>query len=216
MARILIVDDHPITRDGLAMRIDRETDLEVCGEADDIDEALQTVAKTNPDLAVIDVSLKSGNGIELVKEIKYRFPNVRMLVWSMYDESIYADRALKAGASGYINKQSVRENIIDAIKMVLGGGVYLSANHTAKIINRLDRGGKPVLNTKSPMEVLSDRELETFSLIGHGKKTAEIATQMNVTTKTIETYRTRIKEKLDLEHAGELSRLAIQWVLENG
>lgn len=214
MTRILIVDDHPVTRDGLAMRIEREPDLEVCGEACDIDDALQAIEKTKPDLAVIDVSLETGSGIELVKEVKARFPNVRMLVWSMYDESLYAERAIKAGASGYINKKNVRQTMINAIQTVLSGNIYLSPEYSAKVINRLDRGQSPGL--KSPSEALSDRELETFTLIGHGLKTAEIADRMQLTTKTIETYRTRIKDKLELNHAGELSRLAILWVLENG
>lgn len=214
MAKVIIVDDHPVTRDGLAMRIEREADLEVCGEACDINDALKIISRTNPDLAVIDVSLETGNGIELVKEIKARFPKVRMLVWSMYEESLYAERALKAGASGYINKKNVRETIIEAIRTVLSGNVYLSPQFSARVLNRFENNSN--IELKSPTEVLSDREMETFGLIGQGLKTAEIAERMQLTPKTIETYRTRIKDKLELKHAGELSRFAIQWVLENG
>ncbi|MFT5303187.1 MAG: DNA-binding NarL/FixJ family response regulator [Mariniblastus sp.] len=213
MAKVLIVDDHPITRDGLAMRLASEKDLEVCGEAGDFNDALKVISKTNPDIAVIDVSLENSNGIELVKEVKYRFPELRMLVWSMYDESLYAERALKAGASGYINKKNVRETIITAIRTVLAGNVYLSPEYSAKILNRLDHGRS--IELKSPSEALSDRELETFTLIGHGLKTAEIAKRMALSTKTIETYRNRIKQKLEIDHAGELSRVAILWVLGN-
>lgn len=210
----MIVDDHPVTRDGLAMRIEREAGLEVCGEACDINDALKVISATSPDIAVIDVSLETGNGIELVKEIKVRFPTVRMLVWSMYEESLYAERALKAGASGYINKKNARETIMEAIRTVLSGNVYLSPEYSARVLNRLDNNSS--IESKSPTQVLSDRELETFTLIGQGLKTAEIAERMFLTPKTIETYRTRIKEKLELRHAGELSRFAIQWVLENG
>ena len=214
MAKVLIVDDHPITRGGLTMLVERESDLEICGEASDIVEALKLASSEKPDIAVIDISLETGNGIELVKDIKSRFPKIRMLVWSMYDESLYAERALKAGASGYINKKDARETIVEAIRTVLLGNVYLSPEYSTKVLNRLDRGMSPEM--KSPSEALSDRELETFTLIGHGLKTAEIAERMQLTTKTIETYRTRIKDKLELDHAGELSRVAIQWVLENG
>lgn len=214
MAKVLIVDDHPITRGGLTMLVDRESDLEICGEACDIDDALQLIESTSPDIAVVDISLETGNGIELVKEIKARFPKVRMLVWSMYDESLYADRALKAGASGYINKKNARETIVAAIRTILAGNVYLSPEYSDKVLNRLGQGKSVEL--KSPADALSDRELETFTLIGHGMKTAEIAKRMDLTTKTIETYRSRIKEKLQLNHAGELSQIAFQWVLENG
>lgn len=216
MAKIIIVDDHPVTRDGLSMRINRESDLEVCGEAEDINDAMQVIASTNPDLAVIDVSLRTSSGIELVKEVKSRFPGLRMLVWSMYEEGLYAERALQAGASGYLNKRHVRETLIEAIRTVLAGNVYLSPEFAKKVLNRLQSGRSSTLEIKSPTVLLSDRELEAFTLIGHGLKTAEVARRMEVATKTIETYRTRIKEKLQLQHSGELSRVAIQWVLENG
>ena len=214
MSKVMIVDDHPVTRDGLATRIAMESGLQVCGEAANVEDALKIIALTKPDIAIIDISLETSNGLELVKEIKTRFPNVKMLVWSMYDESLYAERALQAGASGYVNKKNVRETIIKAIQTVLSGNVYLSPEYASKMINRLNRGAG--IELKSPTESLSDRELEAFTLIGQGLKTAEIADQMQLTPNTIETYRARIKEKLDLKHAAELARVAAQWVLENG
>ena len=164
----MIVDDHPVTRDGLMMRLVLEEDLTVCGEASDINDALALVASTQPDLAVIDVSLETGCGIDLVKELKSRFPNLRILVWSMYDESLYAERAIQAGALGYINKKHVREEIVNAVRTVLAGDIYLSAQYSTRVVNRL-KTGKSIVS-KAPDELLSDRELEAFTLIGRGLK----------------------------------------------
>ncbi len=214
MTKILIVDDHAVIRDGLAVLINDESDLEVCGEAADVVDALQAISETDPDVAIIDVSLETGSGIELVKEVKARFPNVRMLVWSMFDESLYAERAIKAGALGYIDKKNVRDNIIDAIRTVLEGSVYLSAEYSSKVINRLRRGES--VEAKLPTEVLTDRELEAYTLIGNGLNTAEIAERMELTVSTVETYRSRIKEKLELRNASQLIREATVWVLSNG
>jgi len=214
MPRVVIVDDHPVSRDGLAIRINREPDLEVCGEAADIAEALQVIDDCKPEIAIIDVSLETGNGIELVKEIKGRFPEVRMLVWSMYDESLYASRAIQAGALGYINKKNVRETIIIAIRTVLDGNVYLSPEYSSKLLSRMARNNSQTIPL--PSETLTDRELEAFSLIGQGLKTVEIAQRMELTQSTVETYRSRIKEKLQLKHAAELVREATCWVLTNG
>ena len=214
MTKILIVDDHAVIRDGLAVLINDESDLEVCGEAADVVDALQAISETDPDVAIIDVSLETGSGIELVKEVKARFPSVRMLVWSMFDESLYAERAIKAGALGYIDKKNVRDNIIDAIRTVLEGSVYLSAEYSSKVINRLRRGES--VEAKLPTEVLTDRELEAYTLIGNGLNTAEIAERMELTVSTVETYRSRIKEKLELRNASQLIREATVWVLSNG
>lgn len=214
MTRVLIVDDHAVIRDGLALLINDESDLEVCGEASDVVDGLQAISKMNPDVAIIDVSLETGSGIELVKEVKARFPNVKILVWSMFDESLYAERAIKAGALGYIDKKNVREDIIKAIRTVLAGNVYLSPEYSEKVINRLRDGDSP--EAKLPTEALSDRELETFRLIGQGRNTAEIAERMALTISTIETYRSRIKEKLELKNASQLIREATVWVLHNG
>ncbi len=212
--RIMVVDDHPSTRDGLITRVALEPDLKVVGEASDVNEAIEVIGEVHPDLAVIDVSLKSTSGIDLIKAVKERFPSVKMLVWSMYEESLYAERALRAGAMGYINKQQATDTIIDAIRTVLGGELFLSKALSARILQQVVAGKKsgPV----SPVESLSNRELETFRLIGQGMATKEIAKAMCLSPKTIETYRARIKEKLQLDDISSLTREATQWVLENG
>lgn len=213
VATIMIVDDHPVTREGLSVRIDVEHDLLVCGEASDVDEALKLAAEVNPDLAVIDVSLKTGNGIELIKSLKAQDSHVRVLVWSMYDESLYAERALRAGAMGYVNKEHASEQIIDAVRQILKGEICVSPEMLKRIMNRVVCG-KDIIG-ESPTTALSNREFETFTLIGHGKTTAEIARMMNLSPKTIETYRARIKNKLEIDDMASLVREATQWVLEN-
>lgn len=212
--RIVIVDDHPSTRDGLGVRVDLEPDLEVVGEASDVDDALELIARVRPDLAVIDVSLKSSSGIDLVKAVKKQYPRVKMLVWSMFEESLYAERALRAGAMGYINKQNVTDKIIEAIRTINDGELYLSKQLQSKMLNRLIAGENSTAG--SPIESLSNRELETFRLIGLGLATKEIAKTMGLSPKTIETYRARVKEKLELDDIASLTREATQWVLENG
>ena len=213
-ARVLIVDDHPAVREGLAIRIARQADLEVCGEAADLAEALEQVTATRPDVVVIDISLKSGNGIDLIKKIKANDPSIRMLVWSMHPEALYAERALRAGALGYITKEQATDKIIEAIRRVLEGKVYLSEAMAEHVLNRaVGRGGEPAGG--SPVECLSDRELEVFQLIGQGLDTQKIAENMQVSPKTVETYRARIKEKLNLNKANELIQRAVQWVMEN-
>jgi DNA-binding NarL/FixJ family response regulator len=212
-ARILIVDDHPAVREALAWRIGRHSDLAVCGEAADMAEALRLVADTQPDLAVIDISLKSSNGIDLIKRIKDRSGSVRMLVWSMHSESLYAERSLRAGALGYINKDQATDQIIEAIRRVLKGKVYLSDAMAEKMLHRAV-GGEEV--TRSPLDTLADRELEVFRLIGQGVKTAEIAKRLTLSIKTVETYRDRIRQKLTLSDGTELAHFATQWMLEKG
>jgi DNA-binding NarL/FixJ family response regulator len=212
-ARVLIVDDHPAVREALAIRIGRQRDLEVCGEAADLSEALRLVAETQPDVAVIDISLKTGNGIDLIKRIRDRNDHVRMLVWSMHSEALYAERALRAGALGYVNKDQATDRIIEAIRQVLTGKVYLSAAMAERLLQRAV-GGAPAEATRSPLNVLADRELEVFRLIGEGVKTAEIAERLHLSVKTVETYRDRIRRKLDLSHGTELAHYATQWLLE--
>ena len=214
-ARVLIVDDHPAVREALAMRIGRQPDLEVCGEAADMSEALRLVADTQPDVAVVDISLKTGCGIDLIKRIKDRNDTVRMLVWSTHSESLYAERALRAGALGYINKDQATDKIVEAIRRVLEGKVYLSDAMTETMLHRtVGEGRKEV--TRSPLDALANRELEVFRLIGQGVKTAEIAERLHLSVKTIETYRDRIREKLDLSDGTELAHYATKWMLENG
>ncbi len=212
-ATVLIVDDHPAVREGLALRINGQPDMRVCAEAADVTEALKAIAATNPDVAIIDISLKNSNGIDLIKRIKTHNSEVRMLVWSMHNESLYAERALRAGAMGYIHKEHATDQIITAIRLVLEGKVYLSEPMATQMLDRIVHGGKEAVG-RSPVETLSDRELEVFTMIGQGQDTHSIAKTINVSPKTVETYRARIKEKLDLHNSIELVRRAVQWVLE--
>jgi DNA-binding NarL/FixJ family response regulator len=185
---ILIVDDHPVVREGLAMLLAMQPDLRVCGEAEDVPSALTLLAAHQPDLAIIDISLKKGNGLDLIGSIKDRHPATRVLVWSMYAENLYAERA------------------------VLAGKIYVSEEMANVLLSRVV-GGKR--GERSPIELLSNRELEAFELIGHGQTTEKIAELMNVSPKTVETYRARIKEKLGLGNVTELVQRATQWVLES-
>jgi DNA-binding NarL/FixJ family response regulator len=213
-ARILIVDDHPIVRRGLAQLIGDEPDLEVCGEAGDVPEALRLVNETQPDLVLIDISLRDGNGIELIKQLKSRDEGLRMLVSSMHDESLFAERCLRAGAKGYISKEEAAEKVVGAIRTVLQGKIYLSAYLADNLLHRMI-GGEDSLE-HSPIDSLSDRELEVFGLIGQGLTTRKIAEKLHLSPKTVETYRENIKSKLNLKNAAELNRHAVQWALENG
>jgi DNA-binding NarL/FixJ family response regulator len=213
--RVLIVDDHPAVREALTIRIGAEPDLEVCGEAADLDEALQVAAVAKPDLAVIDIALKTSSGIDLIKRLKARNEAIQIIVWSMYGEELYADRALRAGAVGYLTKEKGTFQIVDAIREVSAGNMYLSASLTKKLLKRTvgrtdDHSGRPIL------DALSDREIQVFRLIGQGRKTQEIAEQLHLSVNTVETYRDRIRAKLDLGDGLELSRCAWQWFLDNG
>jgi DNA-binding NarL/FixJ family response regulator len=213
--RVLIVDDHPAVREALALRIGRQPNLEVCGEAADMSEALRLIADTEPDVAVVDISLRTGNGIDLIKQIKDRNDHVRILVWSMHCESLYAERALRAGALGYVNKDQATDRIVEAIRRVLEGKVYLSEAMTEAMLQGSVAGARDGV-TRSPLDVLAERELEVFRLIGEGVKTAEIAERLHLTVKTVETYRDRIRQKLDLSDGTMLAHYATQWILENG
>ena len=213
--KVLIVDDHPAVREALAIRIGSELDLEVCGEADDLGEALQVAAATRPDLAVIDIALKTSSGIDLIKRLKVHYAKLRMIVWSMYSEELYAERALRAGAVGYLTKAKGTGQIIDAIRDVLAGNVYLSEGLTTKLLKH-SLGQPPGESGRSAMDTLSDRELEVFRLIGQRMKTQEIALQLHLSVNTVETYRDRIRAKLNLSDGLELTCFALQWFLENG
>jgi DNA-binding NarL/FixJ family response regulator len=213
--RVLIVDDHPAVREALALKIGVQRDMEVCGEAADMGEALSLIADSQPDVAVVDISLKTGNGIDLIKRIKGRNANIRILVWSMHSEALYAERALRAGALGYVNKEQATDRIVEAIRRVLAGKVYLSEAMTERMLQRAV-GAVPEEATRSLLDVLTDRELEVFRLIGEGVKTADIAARLHLSVKTVETYRDRIRHKLDLDNGMKLANYATQWVLENG
>jgi DNA-binding NarL/FixJ family response regulator len=214
-AKVLIVDDHPAVREALGIRIAAQRDLAVCGEAADTSEALQFAAATHPDAAVIDIALKTGDGIDLIKRLKARNGTLRMIVWSMYSEDLYAERALRAGALGYINKEQATSKIIEAIRQILAGKIYLSPAMTEKLLKRAVGHGDPT-SSRFPIDTLSDRELAVFRLIGQGVKTAEIGAQLHLSVKTVETYQDRIREKLDLSDGAQLVRCAAHWMLENG
>jgi DNA-binding NarL/FixJ family response regulator len=207
--KILIVDDHPIVRQGLAELINHESDLTVCGQAEDAHQALKAVKELRPNMAVVDISLKGTSGMELIKDINAQYPNLPVLALSMHDESLYAERTLRAGARGYIMKQEATEKVITAIRKILSGEIYVSDKMAAKMVRKLV-GGQTEIST-SPVGRLSDRELEVFHLIGKGYGTRQISERLHLSVKTIETYRAHIKEKLDLTDAAKLLQYAIQW-----
>jgi len=209
-ATIVIVDDHPIVRQGLADLLNEEPDLIVTGQAEDAPEAMQIIRKEKPDIVIIDVSLKETSGIELIKDIKALDPDIPILTLSMHDESLYAERALRAGAKGYIMTQAATAKIVNAIRTVLKGQLYLSDRMSSRILRKIVGGGVEV--ESSPIDRLSDRELEVFTLLGQGHGTRQISEQLHLSIKTIETYRSHIKEKLDLADSTELLQHAIQWV----
>jgi len=212
-ARILIVDDHPSVRDGLSLRIAMHSDLIVCGEADSEDDAFALVKQSAPDLVLIDISLKNGNGIELLKRIRSHDPSMKMLVVSGFQESLYAERACRAGAMGYLNKQESSVKLIEAIRTVLAGERFLSPTMTRRLISQ-SLGVRDT--TKSPLENLTNRELEIFRMIGEGLTSGVIAERLFLSPYTIDTHRENIKRKLDISNAAALSRAAVQWILENG
>jgi DNA-binding NarL/FixJ family response regulator len=202
------VDDHPIVRKGLRDLIEEEPDLEVGGEAADVAEALQQIESTHPDMAIIDVSLASENGIELIERIKAQYPSIKMLVSSVHDEKIFAGRVLRAGAMGYICKRESIRKIIDAIRQVMRNEIYLSHRMANMLLHRAAVGASLELE---PVETLSNRELEVFEMIGDGLETNQIARKLKVSPKTIETHRKNIKRKLNLPNSTQLSRYAFQW-----
>ena len=209
-AKVFLVDDHPLVREWLSQLIQREDDLAVCGEAEDTQEALNKIEETKPDIVVADISLKNTHGLELVKDLQARLPSLPVLVLSMHDESLYAERVLRAGAKGYITKQEATKKILQAVRQVLNGQIYISEKMAARMVHKMVLGRTD--NQKSPIERLTDRELEVFQLIGRGQGTRRIATDLHLGVKTVESYRARIKEKLKLEDGTQLLQHAIQWV----
>ena len=208
-ARILLVDDHPLVRERLAEIINREADLIVSGEAEDRQAAIDAILAKPPDLAIIDLKLKDSDGLELIKDIRVRWPRMRTLVVSMYDESLYAERVLRAGAMGYITKQEATRKILLAVRRVLSGSIYLNENIANRILTRLTDHADPI--TATPAELLADREFQVFELTGHGLNTHQIADKLSISVKTVETYRARIKEKLNLNDPSDLLQAAISW-----
>jgi DNA-binding NarL/FixJ family response regulator len=207
--RIFIVDDHPIMRQGLAQLINHEPDLEMVGEASDARTALTGVLEARPDLAIIDISLPGKNGLELIKDLKASSDGVLMLVHSMHDESLYVERVLRAGAHGYIMKHEGGKKVMDAVRKVLRGEIYVSPEMSGKILE-IFSGRRP--SSTDPVEALSDRQFEIFQMIGQGKGTRAIAESLNVSVKTIDAHRAHIKEKLGLKSGNELVRFAVRWV----
>ena len=208
--KIFIVDDHPVFRKGLAQLIDEEEDFRVVGEAESVDQAIAGIQELTPDLAIVDITLKDRSGMELVEYLQANMPGLPILVISMHDESLYAERALRAGARGYIMKQEASESVVRAIREVRQGSIYASKKMTDQIFSRFIEGNKKL--AESPLHSLTDRELEVFQLIGEGLGISEIGTRLHLSVKTIGTYRERIKDKLNLKTSTELLRYAINWV----
>ncbi|MBP1729743.1 MAG: response regulator with a DNA-binding domain [Deltaproteobacteria bacterium] len=211
--KILIVDDHPILRKGLSMLINQEPDLVVDGEAEDARKALEAIETIRPDMVIVDISLPGIDGVELLKSIKLRYGDLPTLVVSMHDESLFAERALRAGARGYVMKQEALDNVLVAIRRVLAGEIFVSNKIATKMLERMvDSDSKTVT---SPIDLLSDRELTVFRLIGQGQTTRQIAEKLHLSVKTVESYRSHIKDKLKLGGGTDLLKCAIQWVQGN-
>jgi DNA-binding NarL/FixJ family response regulator len=208
--RILLVDDHAVVRFGITQLINRQSDLVVCGEEEDASKALDAINNLKPDLVIADISLKDSSGLELMRNIKAQFPRLPILVVSVHDESIYAELAFRAGATGYLMKQEALDKIPTAIRRVIEGNVYVSDALAARMLQQRVRGQVDV--SESPVKSLSDRELEVFQLIGQWKKTKEIAQELHLSVKTVEYYREQIKRKLNLRDASELTQYATSWV----
>ena len=208
--RIYIVDDHPLMRKGLAMTIDKEMGYEVCGQAESAEQALSEMVSLNPDAAVVDISLPGMNGIELIKNVLHQKPNLKILVVSRHDEELYAERALRAGAKGYLMKLEAAEILITALRQIINGGIYLSEKIGAKMIMKMTSGN--AAKSDNPLDLLSDRELEVFELTGKGLSTREIGEKLHISVKTVESHRANIKDKLQVDTANDLMRHAVRWV----
>ena len=206
---VLVVDDHPLMRQGLALLINQQSDMQVCGEAEEGQAAMQAIAQRRPDIMILDISLNGPDGLELLKSIRASDPDLPVLILSMHDEAIYAERALRARANGYIMKQEATEKVLVAMRRILNGDLYLSDRMSNKMLQQFI-GGAPSM-IQSRISSLSDRELEVFCLIGEGRATREIAEKLHLSVKTVETYQAHIKEKLSLRSGRELIQHAIQW-----
>lgn len=212
--KVLLVEDHPMFRDHLSQLIGRELGMTVCGEADNVRDALRLAEAVKPDIAIVDITLKGSSGLELIKDLKALGLPVKVLVLSMHEEDLYAERALRAGAQGYITKNEAAAEVVEAIRCVMDGEIYASRRLTSKLLHRISRkGGAPAV---TGVESLADRELEVFQWVGRGKTSREISELLGLGESTVETYRARIKDKLELRSAAELYLRAGQWVRENG
>lgn len=213
VAKVVIVEDHQTVREWLTHLINKRAEMTVVGEADNIKSAMTVIRENNPHLVIVDLTLRGSSGLELIKDMQAQGISTPVLVLSMHDEALYADRVLRAGAKGYISKQESSAEVLKAIKLVLSGGVYLSPAMMENVLQRMTQGTQPEI---SGMQSLTDRELEVFQLIGRGKNAREIAVELNLGHSTVDTYRARIKEKLGIRHAAELYSRAAQWVSEGG
>ena len=211
MSDILLVDDHPLMRKGLAQTLSNEVDLNVVGQVDSAEEALEQLDDLAPDLAIVDISLPGMSGMELIKHLQSRAPDIKILVVSRHDETLYAERCIRAGARGYMMKLEAGDEIVKAARQVLNGRIFVSEEINERLLQSMAEGGRERIG-QSPLEVLSDRELEVFELTGHGASTRDIAERLHLSVKTVESYRARIKKKLQLDSANELMKHAVQWV----
>jgi DNA-binding NarL/FixJ family response regulator len=210
-SKVLIVDDHPIVRQGLIQLINQENDFVICGDAGDIPSAKEAIAKHNPDIVIIDIALGQASGIRLIEDIAHQHPEILIVALSMHDESVYGERCLKAGARGYIMKQEEPENVIAALKKVISGEVYISENLRDMFLNKFIN--KKFQTPSTSISSLSNRELEVFQLFGQGLKTQQIATELNLSVKTIETHIEHIKRKMNFNNLHELTTSAIRWAV---
>ena len=209
--RIYIVDDHPLVRQGLSQIINNEADMEICGEAEDAPQAMKGVGPANPDVIIVDISLRGNNGLELIKNLKAIHENIRILVFSMHDESIYAQRALRAGAKAFVMKKESPTKVVEAIRRIITGEIYVSPSVADQVLHQIVNGPNNASST-SPIDRLTDRELEVVQLIGRGLSSREVAESLNLSVKTIESHRAHVKEKLNLRNATELVQFSVQWV----
>jgi len=207
--QILVIDDHPFMRAGLTQMIDRQPDMQICGEAGNPAEAMKVLERCRPDLVLSDITMPGRSGLEFIKDLTTTVEGVPILVVSMHDETIYAERALRAGARGYIMKEAGGENLLAAIRQILRGEIYVSPRMSAQLLEKVS--ARRPRNSRSPIEKLSDREFEVFQLIGQGKSTRDIAAQLHLSSKTVDVHRSHIKEKLDLKDATDLVRHAVRW-----
>ncbi len=208
-AKVLLVDDHQIVRQGLSLLMDQTTDLQAVGEADNATDALKAIGELKPDIVIVDISLRESSGLELIKDVKIRFPDLYVLVLSMHDETFYAERVLRAGARGYVTKDDASEKVLTAIRTVLNGNIYVSEPMAARMLSKFVDGGR---DGGTGVDRLSDRELQVFEMLGQGVGTSDIADKLHLSVKTIDSHRENIKRKLKLDSAAELLQHAIQWV----
>lgn len=210
--RVVIVDDHPIMRQGIKLLLENESDLKVCGEAETASDAIRVIESTKPDLVIVDLTLSQGSGLELIKDLSQRFTDIVSLALSMHDENLFAERVIKAGAKGYVMKQEGGEKLLVAVRRALSGQIYVSESVAARLLQNLSQTASKSKSGRSHLEMLTDREFEVFQWTGQGMSPREIAESLNLSIKTVEAHRTNIRRKLDIKDATALVRYAVRWV----